>query len=101
MVGVMDTAKAMVPDNILAIVLKTSAPELAAPLAKLFQYSHNTGIYLIMQKIAWAMECVIHSAIKQPLLSDAQFELCHGHSASDLIAALFQTWTREPNSRGE
>eukprot|EP00061_Rhincodon_typus_P004641 g23072.t1 len=27
------------------------APELATPLAKLFQYSYNTGIYLTMWKI--------------------------------------------------
>eukprot|EP00061_Rhincodon_typus_P017165 g45739.t1 len=41
----------MGPDNIPGIVLKTCAPKLAAPLAKLFQYSYNTGIYLIMWKI--------------------------------------------------
>eukprot|EP00061_Rhincodon_typus_P015073 g42547.t1 len=35
------------------------------------------------------------------LLSDAQFGFRQGHSASDLITALFQTWTREPNSRRE
>eukprot|EP00061_Rhincodon_typus_P002304 g17142.t1 len=29
----------------------TCAPELAAPLAKLFQYSYNAGIYLTMWKI--------------------------------------------------
>ncbi|XP_067854341.1 aldo-keto reductase family 1 member B1-like [Heptranchias perlo] len=48
----LDTAKAMGPNNIPAVVLKTCAPELAAPLAKLFQYSYNTGIYLTMWKIA-------------------------------------------------
>eukprot|EP00061_Rhincodon_typus_P008888 g31918.t1 len=48
----LDTAKAMGPDNILATVLKTCAPELAAPLAKLFQYSYNTGMYTTMWKIA-------------------------------------------------
>eukprot|EP00061_Rhincodon_typus_P008248 g30694.t1 len=48
----LDTAKAMGPDNIRAIVLKTYAPELAAPLAKLLKYSYNTGIYLTMRKIA-------------------------------------------------
>eukprot|EP00061_Rhincodon_typus_P007911 g30061.t1 len=41
----LDIAKAMGPDNILAIVLKTCTPELAAPLAKLFHCSYNTGIY--------------------------------------------------------
>uniref|UniRef100_UPI00398E8A02 transforming growth factor beta activator LRRC32-like n=1 Tax=Pristiophorus japonicus TaxID=55135 RepID=UPI00398E8A02 len=41
----LDTAKAMGPDNIPAVMLKTCAPELAASLAKLFQYSYNTGIY--------------------------------------------------------
>eukprot|EP00061_Rhincodon_typus_P004302 g22249.t1 len=46
----LDTAKATGSDNILAIVLKTSAAELAAPLAKLFQYSYNTGIYPAMWK---------------------------------------------------
>eukprot|EP00061_Rhincodon_typus_P002458 g17619.t1 len=87
----------MGPDNILAIVLKTHAPELAAPPAKLFQYSYNTGIYLTMWKIAQlcpvhkkqdksnpanycpisllaiiskVMEDVISSAIKQHLLSN-------------------------------
>eukprot|EP00061_Rhincodon_typus_P007923 g30083.t1 len=35
----LDTVKPMGPDNIMVIVLKTCAPELAAPLAKLFQYS--------------------------------------------------------------
>eukprot|EP00061_Rhincodon_typus_P002846 g18636.t1 len=48
----LDTAKATGPDNIPAIVLKTCAPELATPLAKLFQYSYNTGINLTMWKIA-------------------------------------------------
>eukprot|EP00061_Rhincodon_typus_P000198 g10879.t1 len=48
----------MGPDNIPAIVLKTCAPELAAPQAKLFQYSYNTGIYLIMWKIARV--CPVH-----------------------------------------
>eukprot|EP00061_Rhincodon_typus_P008278 g30746.t1 len=42
----------MGPDNIAAIVLKTCAPELASPLAKLFQYSNNAGIYPTMWKIA-------------------------------------------------
>uniref|UniRef100_UPI00398ECC84 sushi, von Willebrand factor type A, EGF and pentraxin domain-containing protein 1-like n=1 Tax=Pristiophorus japonicus TaxID=55135 RepID=UPI00398ECC84 len=46
------SAKAIGPDNILAVMLKTCAPELAAPLAKLFQYSYNTAIHLIMWKIA-------------------------------------------------
>eukprot|EP00061_Rhincodon_typus_P011730 g36970.t1 len=32
--------------------MKTCAPELATPLAKLFQYSYNPGIYLTMWKIA-------------------------------------------------
>eukprot|EP00061_Rhincodon_typus_P016509 g44768.t1 len=47
----LDTAKAMGPDNILAIVLKTCAPELAVPLAKLSQFSYNTGIYPTMRKL--------------------------------------------------
>eukprot|EP00061_Rhincodon_typus_P001060 g13600.t1 len=78
-------------------MLKTCAPELAAPLAKLFQYSCNTGIYLTMWKIAQicpvnkkqdesnpanycpisllsiigkVMEGVIDSAIKQHVLSN-------------------------------
>eukprot|EP00061_Rhincodon_typus_P007946 g30126.t1 len=87
---------------------KTCAPELAALLAKLFQYSYNTGIYPTMWKIAqiypvhkntanysirlvWIickmMEGVINSAIKQHLLSDAQFGFRQGHSAPDLITA--------------
>eukprot|EP00061_Rhincodon_typus_P008655 g31460.t1 len=41
----LDIAKSMGSDNIMAIVLKTCAPELAAPLAKLFQYSYNIDIY--------------------------------------------------------
>eukprot|EP00061_Rhincodon_typus_P012020 g37464.t1 len=95
----------MDPDNILAIVLKTCAPEPSTPLAKLFQYSYNTGIYSTMWKIAQVYPVhkkqyksnsanyqpisllsiirkmkkgIIHSAIKQHLLSnnllsDAQF----------------------------
>eukprot|EP00061_Rhincodon_typus_P007357 g28973.t1 len=51
-VEILDTAKATGPDNILAIVLKTCSPELDTPLAKLFQYSYNTGIYPTMWKIA-------------------------------------------------
>ncbi|XP_078424186.1 myoD family inhibitor domain-containing protein isoform X2 [Cetorhinus maximus] len=47
----LDTAKAMGSDNIPAIVLKTCAPEFAAPLAKLFQYSYNTGIHPAMWNI--------------------------------------------------
>eukprot|EP00061_Rhincodon_typus_P015996 g43976.t1 len=92
----LDTAKATGSDNIPAIVLKTCAPELAAPLAKLFQYSDNTGICPTMWKIAQVgpvrkkqvksnppitahqslsitskvMEGVIDSAIKQHLLSN-------------------------------
>eukprot|EP00061_Rhincodon_typus_P013076 g39224.t1 len=122
----LDTANAKGADNIPATVLKTWAPELAAPLAKLFQYSYNTGIYptwkiahacpvcekhvksnpanyhtisllLIISKV---MEGVINSAIKQHLLSDAQFAFRQGHSVLDLITALVQTWTRELNSRG-
>eukprot|EP00061_Rhincodon_typus_P001430 g14768.t1 len=106
--GLLISAKGL--DNIPAIVLKTCAPELAAPLAKLFQYSYNTGIYLTMWKIAQVypvhkkqnksnlanycpisllsiiskvMEGVINSAIKQHLLSDAQFGFHQGHSAPD------------------
>eukprot|EP00061_Rhincodon_typus_P017206 g45793.t1 len=41
----------MGPDNILATVLKTCAPELAAPLNKLFQQSYNTDICPTMWKI--------------------------------------------------
>eukprot|EP00061_Rhincodon_typus_P015681 g43488.t1 len=48
----LDGAKAVGPDNIPAIVLKTCAPELAVPLAKLFQYSYNVGIYPTMWKVA-------------------------------------------------
>eukprot|EP00061_Rhincodon_typus_P011501 g36557.t1 len=48
----LDIAKATGPDNIPAIVLKTCVPELAAFLAKLFQYSYNTGIYATTWKIA-------------------------------------------------
>eukprot|EP00061_Rhincodon_typus_P011071 g35827.t1 len=47
------------------------------------------------------MENVINSAIKQNLLSDAQFGFHQGHSAPDLITALLQTWTNELNFRGE
>eukprot|EP00061_Rhincodon_typus_P005860 g25873.t1 len=91
--------KAMGPDNILAIVLKTCAPERATPLAKLFQYSYNTGVDLTIKVI----KDVINSTIKQHLLSnnllsDAQFEFRLGHSAPDLITALVQTWTKELNS---
>eukprot|EP00061_Rhincodon_typus_P005158 g24354.t1 len=39
----LDTAKAMGPDSISAIVLKTCAPELATPLVKLFQHRHLTN----------------------------------------------------------
>eukprot|EP00061_Rhincodon_typus_P004567 g22894.t1 len=93
----LDTAETTGPDNILATVLKTCALKLAAPLAKLFQYSYNTGIYSTMWKIAQvcsvhkkqdksnlanyspisllsiiskAMEGVINNAIKQHLLSN-------------------------------
>eukprot|EP00061_Rhincodon_typus_P005623 g25371.t1 len=98
---VLVTAKAMDPDNILAIVLKTCAPELATPLAKLFQYSYDTEVYPTMCK---AMEDVINSAIKQHLhsnnlLSDAQFRFHQGHSAPDLTRTLVQTWTKDLNSR--
>ncbi|XP_067829994.1 uncharacterized protein [Heptranchias perlo] len=54
----LDTAKSMGPNNIPAVVLKTCAPELAAPLAKLFQYSYNTGIYPTKWKIAQV--CPVH-----------------------------------------
>eukprot|EP00061_Rhincodon_typus_P013686 g40216.t1 len=46
-------------DNIPVIVLNTCAPELAAPLAKLFQCSYNTGIYPAMWKIAQV--CPVHT----------------------------------------
>eukprot|EP00061_Rhincodon_typus_P015101 g42593.t1 len=85
----------MGPDKILAVVLKACAPELAIPLAKLFQYGYNDDIYLTMWKISQlyhvhqkqdksnqvnyglisrlsiinkVMEGVINSAIKQHLL---------------------------------
>eukprot|EP00061_Rhincodon_typus_P003680 g20699.t1 len=89
--------KIMGSDNILAILLKTCAPKLVAPLAMLFQYSQSTGNYLTTWKIAQvcpvqkkkeksnpanyspiSLLSVINSAIKQHLLSnnllsDAQF----------------------------
>eukprot|EP00061_Rhincodon_typus_P018244 g47343.t1 len=95
-------------------------------LSKLFQSSHNTGIYLTMWQIAHVcpeherqdksslanyhpicllliiskmMEGIINSAIKQHLLSEPW--LHQGHSAPDLITALVQTWTEVLNSRGE
>eukprot|EP00061_Rhincodon_typus_P003497 g20236.t1 len=46
----LDTEKAMGPDSILAIVLKAYAPELAAPITKLFQSSYKSSIYLTMWK---------------------------------------------------
>eukprot|EP00061_Rhincodon_typus_P018908 g48288.t1 len=49
---VLDTAKVMGPDSILATVLKICAPEIDTPLPKLFQYSYNIGIYPTMWKIA-------------------------------------------------
>eukprot|EP00061_Rhincodon_typus_P014430 g41440.t1 len=48
----LDIAKATGSDNIPAIVLMACAPELAAPLLKLFQYNYNIGIYPTMWKIA-------------------------------------------------
>eukprot|EP00061_Rhincodon_typus_P005701 g25541.t1 len=45
------TAKSMGHDTILAIVQKTCAPELAAPLANLFWYNYITSINLTMWKI--------------------------------------------------
>eukprot|EP00061_Rhincodon_typus_P000421 g11648.t1 len=101
------------PDKILAIVLKSYAAEIATPLVKLFQCSHNTGIYPTMSK--FAQGCLVHTkqnnsnlatccpisllsiiskvmegAIKQHLLrnnllSDTQFGFRQGHSAPDLI----------------
>eukprot|EP00061_Rhincodon_typus_P016711 g45067.t1 len=124
----LDTAKSMGPDNILAVVLKTCAPDLAVLLVKLFQYSYNTGIYLKMWKsaqvfpvhkkqdksnlanyspislhsiVSKVMEGVINSAIKQHLLSNNQFGFRQDHSAPDLITALVQAWTKELNSRCE
>eukprot|EP00061_Rhincodon_typus_P007037 g28308.t1 len=48
---VLNTAKAIDPDKILAILLKTCAPQFTAPLAKLVQYSYNTDIYLKLWKL--------------------------------------------------
>eukprot|EP00061_Rhincodon_typus_P008269 g30734.t1 len=118
----------MGPNNLPAIGLKTRAPELTAPLAKFFQCSSNTVIYLTMWKIAKVfsvhkkqgkfnhrpisalsmiskvMEGVINNAIKQHLLSnnlltDAQFGFCQGYSAPDHITALVQAWIKELNLR--
>eukprot|EP00061_Rhincodon_typus_P013035 g39154.t1 len=61
---VLDTAKAMGHDNISAAVLKICAPELAVPVAKLFQYSYNTGIYLTVQKIEQGDGVIKSGAIK-------------------------------------
>eukprot|EP00061_Rhincodon_typus_P018538 g47749.t1 len=47
-----DTTKAVGPDNIPAIALKTCALELDVPLAKLFQYRYSTDIFLTMWKNA-------------------------------------------------
>eukprot|EP00061_Rhincodon_typus_P006216 g26614.t1 len=66
----------MGPDNIRAIVLKTCVPELAAPLAKLFQYSYSTGIYPTMWKIAQV--CPVHK--KQDKSNPANY-----HSISLLL----------------
>eukprot|EP00061_Rhincodon_typus_P014353 g41317.t1 len=55
----LNTEKATDSDNIMIIVLKTCAPELAAPLAKLFQYSYNAHVYPTMWGIAkyvWSKE---------------------------------------------
>eukprot|EP00061_Rhincodon_typus_P015032 g42481.t1 len=82
------------PDNITVIVLKNCPPELAVLLAKLFQYSYNTGIYSTMWKIAQHL-------LSNNLLSDAQFRFRQGHSVPDLIAALVHIWINELNSRGE
>eukprot|EP00061_Rhincodon_typus_P014301 g41239.t1 len=49
---VLDNAKALALDNILAIVLEACAPKLATPVAKLFQYCYNTGIYPATWKIS-------------------------------------------------
>eukprot|EP00061_Rhincodon_typus_P013931 g40622.t1 len=46
----LDTAKG--PDDVSAIVLKACAPEVATHLTNPFQYSYNTGIYLIMWEVA-------------------------------------------------
>eukprot|EP00061_Rhincodon_typus_P017890 g46806.t1 len=50
--------KTMGCDNSLAVAMKTCAPELAAPLAKISQYSYNTGIYLTVWKISQV--CPVH-----------------------------------------
>eukprot|EP00061_Rhincodon_typus_P002649 g18119.t1 len=97
--------------------MKIYSPELAAPLAKQFQYIYSTGIYPTMLEnypanyhhisllpiISKVMEGVIISAIKQHLLSnnllsDTQFGFHQSHSAPDLITALVQTWAKELNS---
>eukprot|EP00061_Rhincodon_typus_P002577 g17929.t1 len=48
----------MSPDNIPATALKTCAPGLAAPIAKLFQYSYNTGIHPKMWKTS--QQCLVY-----------------------------------------
>eukprot|EP00061_Rhincodon_typus_P010630 g35079.t1 len=65
----LDTAKALGPDNIPAIALKTCTLELAAPLTKLFQYSYNTGIYPTMWKIVQG--CPVHK--KQDKFNSAKY----------------------------
>ncbi|XP_067857545.1 deleted in malignant brain tumors 1 protein-like [Heptranchias perlo] len=47
----LDTEKVTGPDNIPAVALKTCAPGLVMPPAKLYQYSDNTGIYPTKWKI--------------------------------------------------
>ncbi|XP_067842783.1 anoctamin-7-like [Heptranchias perlo] len=52
------------PDKFLVVVLTTCAPELAAPLAKLFQYNYTTFIYLTMWEISQV--CPVHKKRDKP-----------------------------------
>eukprot|EP00061_Rhincodon_typus_P017282 g45912.t1 len=67
-------------------LLKTCAPELATPLAKLFQYSNHTGIYTTMWKIAqvrtgmFTDDSTMFSIFQESLETEA----AHNHVAQDL-----------------
>eukprot|EP00061_Rhincodon_typus_P003439 g20082.t1 len=60
----------MGPDNITIIILKTCVPELVTPLAKLFQYSYNTGIHPTMWKIAQV--CHVHKKQNKSNLANSR-----------------------------